>query len=80
MIDFRRLIVLPKEEDEEVTFSEIFLYPFQIKKDYLFLNYDTVLGGFGFLFSGVMVVSFLLFILLLLRKGNTQKIFVIIPF
>lgn len=48
--------------------------PFQINKANLYLSYDTRLGGFGFLFSGILVLSFLLLLyLLLLNKQNFLK-------
>lgn len=53
--------------------SDTVLYPFQIKKDYLFVQHDTILGGFGFLFSGVLVLSLFLFIYLMVGKMNRKN-------
>lgn len=54
--------------------------PFQINKANLYLSYDTRLGGFGFLFSGILILSVVLLIhLLFLKKQNfLKKVLVIV--
>ena len=54
-------------------FSEDFQLPFEINKQEMYrnyLSYDTRLGGFGFLFSGIIVFSFLIFVSLLFAKES----------
>ncbi len=54
--------------------------PFAVSIDQLFINYDTRLGGFGFFFSGVLVISLLLAIYILFIKTNKlqKKSFIIL--
>lgn len=63
------------------TFPDILKLPFTFSKDELFINFDTRLGGFGFLFSGVLVLTFLLTLYLFLKKNTlNKKILVLVLF
>lgn len=43
-------------------------FPFKVNKANIYLSYDTRLGGFGFLFSGIIAMTFLLLLYLLFLK------------
>lgn len=54
--------------------------PFSVSKSEMFLNYDTRLGGFGLLFSGIIIITLLILIHTLLLKNNKsqKKVFIFI--
>lgn len=58
------------------------VWPFSIKKEYLFLNHEMRLGGFGFLFSGTLLISAALGIFLLFsqrdRPYRTAFVFIVL--
>ena len=58
---------------KNATFPDILKFPFTFSKDELFINFDTRLGGFGFLFSGVLVITILLALYLFLKKNTMDK-------
>lgn len=47
--------------------------PFTFNKDEFFINFDTRLGGFGFLFSGILFVAFILFLIILYKKDISYR-------
>lgn len=53
--------------------SEIKKIPFTFSKDEFFINYDTRLGGFGFLFSGGLVMTVLIGFIVFLQKKELNK-------
>ena len=53
--------------------SDVLKFPFVFTKEEFFINYDTRLGGFGFLFSGVLVFVFILAFYLFLKKRQANK-------
>lgn len=53
--------------------SDVVKLPFMFTKQEFFINYDTRLGGFGFLFSGVLVVSVLSMFFLVLKRNEIDK-------
>ncbi len=55
------------------SFPEILKIPFTFSKDELFINFDTRLGGFGFLFSGVLVITVLVFFFIFFKKNEVDK-------
>lgn len=66
--------------DREITLVNTLKMPFSIDKSHLFLIYDTRLGGFGYLFSEILILSFLLlFYSLYTEKSKSNRnIFLII--
>lgn len=58
--------------DKKIVLSDALKVPFTFTIDELLLNIDTRLGGFGFLFSGILVVSVILAFYLFFRKGNSS--------
>ncbi|GGP05329.1 hypothetical protein GCM10010992_20980 [Cloacibacterium rupense] len=59
--------------DRKVVFSEAIKLPFSFSKEEVILSNDTKLGGFGFLFSGILVVSVLLALSLVMKRGEIDK-------
>lgn len=53
--------------------SDVIKLPFMFTKQEFFINYDTRLGGFGFLFSGVLVVTVLSVFFLILKRNEIDK-------
>lgn len=56
--------------DRAITLNDTLKIPFSFDKSQLFLIYDTRLSGFGFWFSGLLVITSLLMIYLLVTKNN----------
>ncbi|WP_133439796.1 hypothetical protein [Chryseobacterium salivictor] len=54
--------------------------PFEVNKANLYISYDTRLGGFGFLFSGIIVLTLLMFLCILFIKEEKfyKKILIIV--
>ena len=72
----RTVISLFSKTDNDfknATFPDTLKFPFTFSKDELFINFDTRLGGFGFLFSGVLVITILLALYLFLKKNTMDK-------
>ena len=68
---------------KNATFPDTLKIPFTFTKDELFINFDTRLGGFGFLFSGVLVITLLLASFLFLKTNKLEKkiiVFVLLAF
>ena len=68
---------------KNATFPDTLKIPFTFSKDELFINFDTRLGGFGFLFSGVLVITLLLASFLFLKTNKLEKkiiVFVLLAF
>lgn len=59
--------------------SQSLKFPFQVNKMFLYIGYDTRLGGFGFLFSGIFLITLLIVIYSIRAKSNmpNKKIFII---
>lgn len=68
--------------NRDAVLSQTLKLPFSVTIDQLFINYDTRLGGFGFLFSGIIILTFLIAIYLLCKKSNIshKKILIFILF
>lgn len=79
----RLLISLFSKPNNErgITLHDTLNFPFLVDKSQLFLIYDTRLGGFGFLFSGLIIIAFLLLMYLLVIKNkeiNKKKILIVL--
>lgn len=56
--------------DMNISIRNALKIPFTFTKDEFFINYDMRLGGFGFLFSAVLICVLLLLVFLLSIRGN----------
>ena len=57
----------------QVLLSKNLKIPFSTSIDQLFINYDTRLGGFGFLFSGIIMITLLIFLYSLFVKSKSMN-------
>lgn len=66
--------------NREVTLDKTLKIPFTVTNSQWYLNYDTRLGGFGFLFSGILVLTLLMAVYYLIIKNDqlNKKKFVFI--
>lgn len=65
-------------DNRDAILSHTLKIPFGVSIEQLFINYDTRLGGFGFFFSGVLVISLMLAVYTLFIETNKlqKKIFI----
>lgn len=68
----RTLISLFSESsnNREVTLDQTLKLPFTVRSSQYYLNYDTRLGGFGFLFSGLLIVTLVIAVFYLWGENN----------
>lgn len=58
---------------KNVELYDMLKFPFTFTKQEFFINYDTRLGGFGFLFSGVIVITVLLMFFIIFKRNEVDK-------
>ena len=56
--------------NRDVTLSKTLKIPFTVSNSQYYLNYDTRLGGFGFLFSGILIITLLIAIYTLWNRNK----------